>query len=189
MRQELPSRARCTFVAVLVGLVSAACATTRYTQSAVVSVPTGVKGDAGWKASIQIEGLKLRIDGLDRAPRGQAIPSLALRIVFEPRELGYSFDPGQVVLRSADGREWRANGGGYQPLSPKASVDVVFDAVVEPEVTFDLVLAGLARGQKVLEPVTLRLARRKGLSYDRLYWLEAIGYAVALPLAAAGGGM
>ncbi len=29
----------------------------------------------------------------------------------------------------------------------------------------------------------------RGRSYDRLYWLEAIGYALAMPLAAAGGGM
>ena len=189
MRQALPSRARRTFVAVLVGVVSAACATTRYTQSAVVAVPAGVKGDAGSKASIQIEGLKLRIEGLDRAPRGQAIPSLALRIVFDPRELGYSFDPGQVVLRSADGREWRAQGGEYRPISPKAGFTVAFDAGIPGDASFDLVLGGLARGPRRLEPVTLRLARRQGRSYDRLYWLEAIGYALALPLAAAGGGM
>jgi hypothetical protein len=34
--------------------------------------------------------------------------------------------------------------------------------------------------------VTLRLARREGRSYDRLYWLEAIGYAVLVPIAAVG---
>ena len=189
MRREPTFRARRVAVAVLLGLVSAACATTHYTQSAVVAVPTGVEGKAGSKASIEIEGLKLRIEPLDRAPRDQAIPSLRLRIVFDPRELGYSFDPGQVVLRSGDGKEWRANESGYRPLSPKTSVEVGFDAAVDQASTFDLVLGGLARGQKRLEPVTLRLARRKGLSYDRLYWLEAIGYAVALPLAAAGGGM
>jgi hypothetical protein len=83
-------------------------------------------------------------------------------------------DPGQVVLRSADGREWPANGRGYQPLCPKASIDVGFDAAVEPGTTVDLALSGLARGLRRLEPVTLRLARRKGLSYDRLYWLEVI---------------
>jgi hypothetical protein len=139
-----------------------------------VAVPTGVEGKPGSSAAIEVEGLRLRIEPLDRAPRDQAIPPLALRIVFDPRELGYSFDPGQVVLRSADGKEWHANGGGYQPLYPRASVDVAFDAVVEPETTFDLVLGGLARGLRRLEPVTLRLARRKGLSYDRLYWLEVI---------------
>jgi hypothetical protein len=34
--------------------------------------------------------------------------------------------------------------------------------------------------------VTLRLAGRKGISYDRLYWLEAIGYAVLVPIGVAG---
>ena len=40
--------------------------------------------------------------------------------------------------------------------------------------------------------MTLRLARLEGRSYDRLYWLEAIGYAVMMPIVAAGyasGGM
>jgi len=185
--REHPSLPALTVVAaVLIGLVSGGCATTRYTQSAVVAVPTGVGGRAGSSASIEIEGLRLRIEPLDRAPRDQAIPSLRLRIAFDPRALGYSFDPGQVVLRGADGKEWRANGGGYRPLSPRSSVEVDFPAAVDQGSTFDLVLAGLARGQKRLEPVTLRLARRKGTSYDRLYWLEAIGYAVTLPLAAAG---
>ncbi len=158
---------------VVAGVLSAACATTRYTQSTVTALPADVPGKPGSMASLEIGGVKLRIEPLDRAPREQAIPPLALRIVFDPRELGYSFDPGQVVLRAPDGREWHASGGGYRPLYPKASVDVSFDAVVEGA-TFDLVLGGLARGQKRLEPVTLRLARREGLSYDRLYWLEAI---------------
>jgi hypothetical protein len=186
MRQVLPSRALRACVAVLVGLSSAACATTRYTQSAVVAVPPGVEGRAGSSASLEIEGLKLRIETLDRAPRSEAIPPLALRIVFDPRELGYSFDPGQVVLRGADGREWRAAGGEYHPVYPKASFDLSFDGTVSREATLDLVLGGLARGQKRLEPVTLRLARREGRSYDRLYWLEAIGYAVLVPIGVAG---
>ncbi|HSD29162.1 MAG TPA: hypothetical protein VLL75_17810 [Vicinamibacteria bacterium] len=186
MRQLPTSKAGSVVVA---ALLSASCASTRYTQSAVVAVPTGVKGDPGSKASIEIEGLKLRVEALDRAPREQAIPSLTLRIVFDPRELGYSFDAGQVVLRSADGREWRALGGEYRPIYPKAGFTVAFDASVPKDASFDLVLGGLARGPRRLEPVTLRLARREGRSYDRLYWLEAIGYAVALPLIGAGGGM
>jgi hypothetical protein len=57
---------------------------------------------------------------------------------------------------------------------------------VSREASLELVLGGIARGQKRLEPVTLRLKRRNGRSYDRLYWLEAIGYAVLAPIAAAG---
>lgn len=173
------SRARRVLFAVLVGLLPAACATTRYTQSAVVAVPPGVEGRAGSAASLEIEGLKLRIETLDRAPRSGAIPPLGLRIVFDPRELGYWFDPGQVVLRGADGKEWRAGGGEYRPVYPKASYDVTFDATVPKGVGLELVLGGLARGQKPLQPVTLRLARREGRSYDRLYWLEAIGYVLS----------
>jgi hypothetical protein len=183
------SRAGTAVAAVLLGLGSAACATTRYTQSAVVAVPPDVKGRAGSAASLEIEGLKVRIEPLDRAPREQAIPSLSLRLVFEPPELGYSFDPGQVVLRSPDGREWRAAGGGYQPVHPKSGFTVAFDASIPEGAAFDLVLTGLARGPKRLAPVAVRLARRAGRSYDRLYWLEAIGVAIMAPLAVAGGGM
>jgi hypothetical protein len=161
------------------GVLSCACATTRYTQSRIEAVPSDVKGHAGSRASIELEGLKVRIEGLDKTPREEAIPRLALRLVFEPRELGYSFDPGQVVLRDGKGSEWRASGGGYRPLSPGAQVDLVFDVVVTPETQADLVLGGLARGQERLAPVTLRLARHAGRSYDRLYWLEAIGYVLS----------
>jgi len=189
MRSAQPWRAQRAVIAVLVGLLPAACATTRYTQTGVVALPPEVKGHPGSAASLEIEGLKLRIETLDRAPQSQAIPPLGLRVVFDPRELGYWFDPGQVVLRSADGGEWHASGGEYRPVYPKASFDLAFDATVSKEASLELVLGGIARGQKRLEPVTLRLARREGRSYDRLYWLEAIGYAVALPLAGAGGGL
>jgi hypothetical protein len=90
------------------------------------------------------------------------------------------------VLRSADGREWRSGGGEYCPVYPKASFDLAFGATVSREASLELVLGGIARGQKRLEPVTLRLKRRNGRSYDRLYWLETIGYAVLAPIAAAG---
>jgi hypothetical protein len=185
MRHALPSRSRRAAVASLFGLLSAACATSRYTQSAVVALPPDVKGQSGSTASLEIEGLKIRISSLDRAPESQAIPHLALRIAFDPPELGYSFDPGQVVLRRSDGGECRAPGGQYQPVYPQARFDLEFDAAVPREESIELVLGGLARGQKRLEPVTLRLARRSGRSIDRVYWLEAIGYAVLAPLALA----
>jgi hypothetical protein len=160
-------------------LLSCACATTRYTQSRIETVPSDVKGHAGSSASVEIEGLKVRIESLDRTPREGTIPRLSLRLVFEPRELGYSFDPGQVVLRDSKGGEWRASGGGYQLLRPGSGFDLAFDVAVTPETRADLVLGGLARGPKRLAPVTLRLARHAGRSYDRLYWLEAIGYVLS----------
>jgi hypothetical protein len=170
-------------------VLSCACATTRYTQSRIEAVPSDVKGRPGSRASVEVEGLKVRIESLDRAPVGEAPPRLALRAVFEPRELGYSFDPGQVVLRDGKGGEWRASGSGYRLLHPGSHVDLVFDVVVTPETEADLVLGGLARGPRRLAPVTLRLARHSGRSYDRLYWLEAIGFVLMAPLAVAGGGM
>jgi len=166
-------------VLVVVFALSSACATTRYTQSRIETAPAEGKGRAGEAVSVEIEGLKVRVESLDRAPRGQGIPNLALRLVFDPGALGYSFDPGQVVLRGADGQEWRAAGSGYQPLYPKAHVDLVFDTTVGPEGRMELVLDGLARGTRRFEPVTLRLARHSGTSIDRMYWLEAIGYALS----------
>jgi hypothetical protein len=174
MRHSPTSRARSLVVAVLAGLLPAACATTRYTQSAVVAVPAEARGKAGSNASIEVEGLKVRIETLDRAPEKATLPRLRLRVVFDPPELGYSFDPGQVVLRSGDGGEWRAPGGEYRPVYPKASFNLAFDAAVPEEGDFELVLGGLARGEKRLEPVTLRLARRNRRSIDRVYWLEAL---------------
>lgn len=160
--------------------LSTACATTRYTQSRI-ALPEA-KGRGGESAALEIEGLKVLIESLDRAPRGEDIPRLTLRLTFEPRELGYSFDPGQVVLRSPVGEEWRSSGGAYRPVHPGSVVDLAFDIAVEKETQLDLVLGGLARGQRRLEPVTLRLARHDGRSYDRLYWLEALGTAVLVPL-------
>jgi hypothetical protein len=163
-------------VLVVAAALSTACATTHYTQSRLLTGPLEAEDRGRESVSLEIEGVRVRVQSLDRAPRGKAIPSLRLRLVFDPRELGYSFDPGQVVLRGPDGREWLGAAGGYRPLYPKASVDLAFDVVVGPETRMELVLGGLARGEKPLEPVTLRLARHRGTSIDRLYWLEAVGY-------------
>jgi hypothetical protein len=197
MRHALPSRARSTFVAVLVGLLSAGCATTRYTQSGIVALPPDVKGHPGSAASLEVEGLKLRIESLDRAPQSQAIPRLGLRLVFDPKEIGYAFDPEQVVLRGSDGATWRPRVVGpglfdtrswrcamgalsaaaeqrYHHLAPKSCFDLDFDVTVERDTRLVLVLDGLARGQRRIEPVTLPVARRGGRTIDRVYWLEIL---------------
>lgn len=172
------SRSSRSLVLVAASAVLSSCATTRYTESRIAAVPPEVKGRPGAAPSVEIEGLKLRIETLDRAPQQEAIPRLSLRLVFEPRELGYSFDPGQVVVRTAEGGEWRSAGGEYRPLYPDARFDLAFDVAVTKEAQVDLVLGGLARGTKRLDPVTFRLARHSGRSIDRMYWLEAIGYAL-----------
>jgi hypothetical protein len=163
-------------VLVLAASLSAACATTRYTQSALGLAPRGPEGKAGALAgavTVEIEKVKLRVATTDRAPRGQDAPRLGVRVVFDTPEIGYSFDAGQVVLRSAGGQEWRAKGKGYLPLfPPEAMVDLAFDAVVAEGEAYELELAGLARGETRLDPVTLRLGRKGGRSIDRVYWLE-----------------
>lgn len=154
----------------LLGLVvacalSGACATTRYTQSRVTALPPGAKGATGGAASLQLDDdLRVRIEPLDRAMRGSEVPNLGLRVAFEPRVLGYSFDPGQVVLRTVDGREWRAPGGEYRPILDGASFDVAFPAPVRPGEAAELEIGGLARGPQRLAPVRLRLARRDAVS-------------------------
>jgi hypothetical protein len=104
----MPSR-KLIRLAILTGacLLPAACATTSYSRSGVAAVPPGVKGKAGSSATLEIEGLKVRLESLDYARREATIPSYGLRLVFDPRELGYSFDPAQVVLRDASGATWR----------------------------------------------------------------------------------
>ncbi len=156
-------------------VLSSACATTRYTQSRIEALPVGVEGRTGSNASIEIEGVTLAIHVLDRTLEDEATRRLALRIVAEPEELGYSFDPGQVVLRTADGREWRGAESGYVPLSPGATFNFFFAARVEPDTAAELVLGGLARGSTPLEPVSVAMGRRKGRSIDRVYWLEGLG--------------
>lgn len=179
MRPAFLSRARSAVLAVLVGLLPAACATTRYTQSGIVALPPDVKGRPGSTASLEIEGLKVRIETLDRAPQSEAIPRLALRLVFEPKEIGYAFDPDQVVLRSGDGTTWRphvpgVSEPGYHFLAPKSCFDLEFDATVAKATRLSLVLGGLARGQRLIEPLTFTVARRSGRTIDRVYWLEIL---------------
>ena len=172
-----------SLVLLAAGIFSGACATTRYTESRIEAVPPGVQGRSGSNASVVIEGVKLDIHVLDRTPEMEAIRRLALRIVADSEELGYTFDPGQVVLRTADGREWRGAEGGYIPLSPSATFDLVFGTPVKPDTSAELVIGGLARGTTPIEPVSVVLARHKGRSIDRVYWAEVLGTLLLGPYA------
>lgn len=133
--------------------------------------------------TLEVESVKISILSLDVAPECEPAPRLALRLVFEPREIGYSFDPGQVVLRGPDGAErhprvrgpgqldrsmqsCQGNGDdlsegepGYSFLFPKMCFDLSFGAVVEFATRSELTLAGLARGKRRLDPVVLPLWR------------------------------
>ncbi len=185
-----------------------ACATTSYSRSGVAAVPPGLKGKAGSNAKVDIEGVTVRVLSLDYARRDATIPSFALRLVFEPREIGYSFDPAQVVLRDESGASWspRVSGPGhfttsswscsstgatgalasrYHPLAPGSCFELAFDVALGREQRLELTFGGLARGARRLDPVSLPLARRDGRSLDRVYWLEVL----LAPLAVLGGGI
>lgn len=189
-------------------LLGAACATTSYSRGGVAAVPAGMKGKAGANASVEIEGLRVRIESLDYAKKGETLPPLAVRLVFDPSELGYSFDPGQVTLRAADGAAWKpsvhgpgqlvtpswtcsgigsasAEARGYHLLAPRTCFELAFDVALTADAMLELELAGFARGRKRIDPVKLALARRGGRSLDRVYWLEVL----LAPLALVGGGM
>jgi len=184
------------------GPVLPGCATTSYSHTRVEALPSGVKGKAGDSTTLEIEGLRLRIEALDRTPKQQAIPPLALHVVFDPRIVGYSFDPSQVVLHRPDGASfaphasgpgrfntatWRC--AGAEPLDAAApryhAVDrascfqLVYDVVLPAGARFTVDLGGLTVGQRRIEPIALRLARRNGTSIDRVYWLEGLGYLLA----------
>jgi hypothetical protein len=73
----------------------------------------------------------------------------------------------------------------YHALAPGSCFELAFDIALGPKQRLELVLSGLARGRKRLNPVMLPLARRDGRSIDRVYWLEVL----LAPLALAGGGM
>ena len=52
--------------------------------------------------------------------------------------------------------------------------------IVSPVGRVELVLGGLARGTRRLDPVSFGLSRHRGTSIDRMYWLEAVGSAMAV---------
>src|SRR5262245_41220526 len=117
------------------------CATARYSQSGIAT-PQAAKGRAAHSVAFAIDGVKTRVESLDRARQGDATPNLSLRIAFEPSELGYSFDPGQVVLRTADGREWRPQQSGYRSVLRQSSFELSFAVAVEPAQQAELVVSG-----------------------------------------------
>jgi hypothetical protein len=184
------TRCRCIPLALLAATSSPAACPTKpcesYDYHATAIAPSSSPStpeQGSTSTTFDVEGLTVRIVSLDVASEGQPAPKLALRLLFEPREIAYSFDPGQIVLRGTDGSEWhprvrgpglvdrktRSCAGGigdsaagerrYSFLSPKTCFDLSFDVTVEPATRWELVLAGLARGQRRLDPVGVRLSR------------------------------
>ena len=69
-----------------VAALSGACATTRYTQSRIAP---GTSDRTATQACFRVEGLKIAIETLDRAPEEAPATHLALRFHLEPEELKY----------------------------------------------------------------------------------------------------
>jgi hypothetical protein len=114
------------------------------------------------------------------ASAAPAAPPLGLALRFQTRVLGYSFDPGQLVLRDGKGGEWKPAAasagrmkygecqvaaafgeprGGYVPLAEGSCILVQFDRAVGAGDRLDLVVSGAALGKRRLEPVTVGLVR------------------------------
>jgi hypothetical protein len=182
-------------------LGTSGCTTAGYSATRIDPLPPGTKGRAsGTAAWFEIERLKVALYGGDTAKEGTAVPPLRLRLVFDPPEIGYSFDPGQVLLRGASGTEWRPHvlgpglvdqgGGGpcrvvgsaadafggsaYRFLTARTCFELGFDLTVQPDVPLDLVLDGFARGPKRLPSLTLRVQRRSWRSIEHIWPLEIL---------------
>jgi hypothetical protein len=172
------------------------CSTAGYSGSRIEMPAADGKARGGTTLSFQIDALKVSIHGGDVTREGGTVPRLRLLLVFEPPEIGYSFDPSQVVLRSAEGQEWRPRAWGpglldgktptcsapqlgeadssYHFLSPKTCFGLAFDLTIEADTRVDLVLGGLARGRRALDPVTLRISRKSWRSIEHIWPLEIL---------------
>lgn len=171
-------------------LVLAACSTAGY-NATHIDAPDVAGRPAKVKTSIAIEGLELELSSSDTVREGEPIPPLSLQLVFEPREIGYSFDPGQVRLRDGTGAEWqpstadRGNAGsschhgsgvGYTFLGPGSCFVLSFSRRVQPGEELELQVAGLALGQRRIDPVTLRISRRSWRKTEHIWPLEIAAY-------------
>jgi hypothetical protein len=180
MRAE---RVRLTLLAVVRMLP--ACATKRYDVSAIGRPGPDGRVD-GTRAKLELSGLRVTVESTDavelpaHAATGApaAARGLAVRLCFQAEELGYSFDPGRVVLRR-DGEEFRASAaGGRAWIQPGTCTPLRFDAPVDERADQQLVLDGLARGRTAIGPVVLAVARKR---VERRYLTKGGVDALTLP--------
>jgi hypothetical protein len=180
-------------VVLVVTLLAPACATKRYGVSAIADVPKASGRSAGYGAQLRLTGIEAAIDALDGAA-GEA-PPLSLRVRLRSKDLGYSFDPGRVVLRRG-GDEWHARRtsapecgasgvlaeaeGGRLWLAPRACLVLAFDASVGDGAGQEVVFDGLARGRRPIPPVTLSIARRELVARSLTPGARKFGEAVIL---------
>jgi len=181
------SQLRAVTLGLVAGALLAGCATKRYDGTSVLSLPSGLQGRVGGRsASFALDGLKVRLEAAGQEAGPARRPRVSLAIRFDPRELGYSFDPAQVVVRDPEGQTWPAQAtGGYRPLAPGSTFGLSFAVEAAPESRLTLVIDGLARGSRRLDPVALPIGPRRWSTIERIYWLEAL----LMPLTLAGGGM
>jgi hypothetical protein len=140
---QLPGSAVLVLAAAV--LATTGCATTRYTQSRIAAVPEGVDGRAGRSSTLRVRDVALRIESLDRTPASETAPALRLRLSFDVREIGYSFDASQVLVRGPEGECWPARQLAeprYEPLAHGSEFTLAFDVAVAADSRLELVVPG-----------------------------------------------
>jgi hypothetical protein len=176
---------RCGLGLLAAALALPACSTTTSTVTGLALAAPGEPGRRRVGPSIRVtldERLRAEVRTTDRVPADAASPALSLSLAFDAKELGYSIHAGQLVLRDGRGGEWRpasasaawmrygsCEGGGrasagdplvgYVPVARGSCVLVEFDRGVGPGERLELVIAGVAVGQRRLDPVTVSLTR------------------------------
>lgn len=185
---------------VLATVLLPACSTTtsRVTGLAPAAGPSSRPSDRAVWLRLD-DGLRAALRATDASPAGEAAPALSLEVELQPKVLGYSFDPAQVVLRDDRGGEWRPIGGpgAYQPLVHGSRFTVQFDRPVRDGERLELVVAGAAVGARRLEPVSVALTRIERKSHKPAPGVvdmgkaagKTLGTILSLMLAGAGGGL
>jgi hypothetical protein len=186
--------------AVLAAVLLSACSTTtsRVTGLAPAAGQSPRQAERAVWLSLDA-GLRAGLRATDTSAPGEAAPDFRLEIEFQPKALGYSFDPAQLALRDGRGGEWRPVGepGTYQPLVRGSRFTVQFERPVPDGERLELVVAGAAVGSRRLEPVSVALSRIESKSHKAAPGVvdmgkaagKTLGTILSIMLAGAGGGI
>jgi len=165
-----------------VGLLSLGCAT--YELSVPQPLPAGAREDkigGGLPVTrLSLEGMKLWLRSLDETyPHETApTPSFMVWLAFEPANLGYSFNPMKVTVRTPEGIVLRPRAYTHPkqgvrstedrayslPKGPSAGFFLAFDTVVT-SAGVSLTIDGVAKGGQPVVVPTLPLARHRIKEY------------------------
>jgi hypothetical protein len=191
----MSGRAAGSLPVLVAATMAAGCTTVAYNGAGIQTTAEAARRAGGTHASFAVEGLRIEVRSGDVAREGEPVPPLSLLLVFDPPEIGYSFDPGQVDLRAEDGTAHRPRvrgpgllgsyecrvtlpaadaPPGYHLLSPHTCFELAFDLAVAPGSRADLVLGGLALGSRRLDSPTLHLSRRHWRQIEHVWPLEIL---------------